>query len=116
MHFTSGGLLLTHWVLDGLQLPGWTLLRRPLSALYSPYGLFPAYTLVLPFVLVLTTLTWTVWADWDANHLVPLIGILLLVIVAAGAACALALQIMSRVCAHSGAAACAPHPSSPGTV
>ena len=67
--FVSGGFLFTSWVLDGVQLLGWTLLRRPLSCLYSPYALFPSYALVLIATLVPFTLTWTVWADWSTSAL-----------------------------------------------
>ena len=110
MHFVSGGALLCMGVLDGLQLPGWTLRRQqPLTALYSPYSLAPAYALSLAACTLAVTLTWTVFVDWEDATVPRLGGILVLVIVVVGVLCAAMLNLAAPRC-------CAPAHSSPCTV
>ena len=104
MHFVSGGALLAMGVLDIVQLPGWTLQRCPLAALYSPYSLAPAYGLVLAVATTAVTITWTAifaWDDWNLNEL---LNILLLVIVAVGALGAIALRLLAMRFAGSSSA------------
>ena len=109
MHFVSGGALLSMGVLDGLQLFGWTLRRQqPLTALYSPFSLAPAYALSLAVCTFVVTLTWTVFVDWDDATVPRLGGILVLVIVVVGALCAAVLNLVAPRC-------CAPAHSSPCT-
>ena len=95
MHFVSGGAMLSAAVLDAIQIPGWTLRRRPLETLYSPIPLSPAYAIVLAVATIAVTLTWTVFVDWEASDVPRLGATLLLVIVVTGALGAAVLRLLA---------------------
>ena len=96
MHFVSGGALLVLGLLDAVQIPGWTLMRRhgQLTTLYSPYPLAPAYALVVAVATLAVTLTWTAVVEWDTSDLRSLLATMLLVIVVVGALSAASLSLL----------------------
>ena len=80
-HFVGGGWLLAAFVLDGLQIPWWTLRAgRPMTTLFTRHPLAPHYTTVIAVAVACVTVTWTALFEWDDRSLSPLLGVLLGVI------------------------------------
>ena len=95
MHFVSGGALLSMFVLDGIQILGWTLKDR-MTTLYSPYPLFPSYAAVLGVATLIVTITWTAIIDWDDATVGRLAVILLILIGVVGAVSSVCLCLLAR--------------------
>jgi hypothetical protein len=99
LHFVGGGWLLSAFVLDAVNLPGWTLASRdrPMATFYCTHApLFPHYTATLCMAVLAVTLTWTIAFPWNDFNLNQLLAVLIGVILAVGAGGSFAIRFARR--------------------